>query len=181
MPDHDLPEPEDHRRPKRRRSGIQVMPLNLAPLIDINANLLFFLIIANSVQEDRLQAGKDIELPPSTSSQAEAGDLVSIVVGMNTISVNELVVMQLQNGVLDAAMLDPKKENRIIPLYTRLTERFQDLIQKGAQPGAAGDADKLPVVLIQADRRLPYATLAKVMRTCGEAGFSRFRFAAKSG
>lgn len=175
MSDGELP------RKKRRRPGIKVMPLNLAPLIDINANLLFFLIIANSVQEDRLQAGKDIELPPSSSSQAEAGDLVSIVVGLNNISVNELVVMPMENGNIDTKFLDPKKENRIVPLYTRLTERFQDLVKKGAQPGAQGDDSGLPVVLIQADRRLPYSSLAKVMRTCGEAGFTKFRFAAKSG
>lgn len=171
----------EHKRKKRRRKGIQVMSLNLAPLIDINANLLFFMIIANSVQEDRLQAGKDVELPPSTSSAAEAGDMVSIVVGMNNISVNELVVMPMKNGDFDPASLDSKKENRIVPLYTRLTERFQDLVKKGAQPGAAGDDSRLPVVLIQADKRLPYSTLSKVMRTCGEAGFTKFRFAAKSG
>jgi biopolymer transport protein ExbD len=170
------------RKKKRRREGIKVMPLNLAPLIDINANLLFFLIIANSVQEDRLQAGKDIELPPSTSTAAEAGDLVSIVVGMNAISVNELVVMPMTNGTFEEKYLDPKKENRIVPLYTRLTERFQDLVKKGAQPGAKGEDDSgLPVVLIQADKRLPYSTLSKVMRTCGEAGFTKFRFAAKAG
>jgi biopolymer transport protein ExbD len=169
----------EHRKKKRRRKGIAVMALNLAPLIDINANLLFFMIIANSVQEDRLQAGKDIELPPSSSSMAEAGDMVSIVVGMNSISVNELVVMSMKNGEFDAATLDPKKDDRIVPLYTRLTERFQDLVKKGAQPG--GDDSKLPVVLIQADKRLPYSTLSKVMRTCGEAGFTKFRFAAKAG
>lgn len=172
---------EEPPKKRRRRPGIKVMTLNLAPLIDINANLLFFLIIANSVQEDRLQAGKDIELPPSSSSAAEAGDLVSIVVGMNSISVNELVVMNVSNGVIDVALLDPKKDDRIMPLYTRLVERFQDLVAKGAQPGAQGDDSKLPVVLIQADRRLPYSTLAKVMRTCGEAGFTKFRFAAKAG
>ena len=60
-----------------------------------------------------------------------------------------------------------------------LSSRFTELIKKGAQPGA--DKDNLPVVLVQADRRLPYATLKKVMRTCGEAGFTRFRFAAKQG
>ena len=172
----------DHYVPKKRRKReIKVMPLNLAPLIDINANLLFFMIIANSVQEDRLQAGKDVELPPSSSSMAEAGDLVSIVVSMNAISVNELKVMDLEKGMINATLLDPKKDDRIIPLFTRLTERFQDLIKKGAQPGASDDDDsKLPVVLIQADRRLPYTTVAKVMRTCGEAGFTKFRFAAKA-
>jgi biopolymer transport protein ExbD len=168
---------------KRRRRSIPVMPLNLAPLIDINANLLFFLIIANSVQEDRLQAGKEIELPPSSSSAAEAGDLVSLVVSMSSVSVNELKVdLTMQNGVVDAKFLDPKRDDRIMPLYARLTERFQDLVKKGAQPGAKDDDDSnLPVVLIQADKRLPYSTLAKVMRTCGEAGFTKFRFAAKSG
>jgi len=170
-----------HKKKKRKKS-IHVMGLNLAPLIDINANLLFFLIVANSVQEDRLIAGKGVELPLSNSSQAEAGDLVSVVVGLNDISVNEakLTPSPISNGQLNAAFLDSKKDNRIIPLYTRLTERFQDLIKKGAQPGAKNDDDsKLPVVLIQADKKLPYSTLSKVMRTCGEAGFSKFRFAAK--
>ena len=77
---------EEFYRPKKKRKKIiHVMPLNLAPLIDINANLLFFLIVANSVQEDRLQAGKEVELPKSSSSTAEAGDLVSVVVSMNCI------------------------------------------------------------------------------------------------
>ena len=168
---------------KRKRSrAIKIMPLNLAPLIDITANLLFFMIIANSVQEDRLTAGKDVDLPSSSAQTAEAGDLVSIVVSMGAISVNEKEVVKLVAGVFDEKLLDKKRENRIVPLYTHLTEKFQDLIRKGAQPGAVDDDDsKVPVVLIQADKRLPYHTLAKVMRTCGEAGFTKFRFAAKAG
>lgn len=167
---------------KKRDRSTKIPPLNLAPLIDINANLLFFMIIANSVQEDRLTAGKDVELPSSNASTAEAGDLVSIVVSMNSISVNEKEIVKMTAGLFDDKILDKKRENRIVPLYTHLTERFQDLIRKGAQPGAVDDDDsKVPVVLIQADRRLPYHTLAKVMRTCGEAGFTKFRFAAKAG
>ena len=165
---------------KRKSRGVRVMPLNLAPLIDINANLLFFLIVANSVQEDRLQAGKDVDLPASSSSTAEAGDMVSVVVSLSAISVNELEVVKLNNGALDVAVLDAKKE-KIVPLYTNITSRFQDLVKKGAQPGAVDDDHKLPVVLIQADKRLPFSTLEKVMRSCGEAGFTKFRFAAKSG
>jgi biopolymer transport protein ExbD len=177
-----MSETEYHPR-KKRKKRIQVMGLNLAPLIDINANLLFFLIVANSVQEARLQAGKQVELPKSDVKTVETGDLVSVVVSMNNISVNELNITPppIKNGILDDHYLDNKKDNRIVPLYTRLTERFQDLVKKGAQPGAKGDDSKLPVVLIQADRRLPYASLAKVMRTCGEAGFTKFRFAAKGG
>lgn len=166
---------------KRRFRGARVMPLNLAPLIDINANLLFFMIIANSVQEDRLTAGKGVELPASNASTAEAGDLISIVVSMNAISVNEKEIVKMSAGVFDDNLMDTKRENRIVPLYTDLTQRFQDLVRKGAQPGAADDDSKLPVVLIQADKRLPYHSLAKVMRTCGEAGFTKFRFAAKAG
>jgi biopolymer transport protein ExbD len=168
-------------RKKRKRKPIKVMALNLAPLIDINANLLFFMIIANSVQEDRLQAGKNIELAESVTSTAEAGDLVSLVVGLNEISVNELVVkIEVKNGLIADAELDPKDKDKIIKLHTTLTERFQDLIRKGAQPGAADDDDsKLPVVLIQADRKLPYVTVQRIMQTCGMAGFTKFRFAAK--
>jgi len=32
---------------------------------------------------------------------------------------------------------------------------------------------------VQADKDIPYTTLSIIMRTCGEAGFTKFRFAAK--
>ena len=173
---------EEYQPKKKKRSRrLKLRPLDLAPLIDINANLLFFLIIANSVQEDRLTAGRDIELPKSSAQAAEAGDLISVVVGMKTVTVNEKEVVVLNTGALDPKVLDDKRDSRIVPLYTHLQDRFKDLVAAGAQPGAADDESKIPVVLIQADKRLPYATLAKVMRTCGEAGFTRFRFAAAGG
>jgi biopolymer transport protein ExbD len=62
-----------------------------------------------------------------------------------------------------------------------MQDRFKDLVAKGAQPGAVDDESKIPVVFLQVDKRVPYATLAKVMRTCGESGFTRFRLAAQSG
>lgn len=166
---------------KKRSRRTKLRPLDLAPLIDINANLLFFLIIANSVQEDRLTAGRDIELPKSSAQAAEAGDLISVVVGLKSITVNEKEIVVLNEGALDPKLLDDKRDSRIVGLYTHLQDRFKDLVAAGAQPGAADDESKIPVVLIQADKRLPYATLAKVMRTCGEAGFTRFRFAAAGG
>jgi biopolymer transport protein ExbD len=174
MSDDELP------RKKKRRRGVRLLPLNLAPLIDINANLLFFLIVANAVQEDRLQAAQEIELPRSTAQAAEAGDLISIVVSQKRITVNEREVLTLQEGRLDPKVLDSKRDSRIVPLYTFMQDRFKDLVAKGVQPGVAGDDSKTPVVLLQVDKGVPYATLSKVMRTCGESGFTRFRMAAKS-
>jgi biopolymer transport protein ExbD len=165
---------------KRRRRRVKLIPLNLAPLIDINANLLFFLIIANSVQEDRLQAAQEIELPRSTAQAAEAGDLISIVVSLKRITVNEREILTLEGGALDAKALDAKRESRIVPLYTYMQDRFKDLVAKGLQPGPASDDNKVPVIFLQVDKGVPYATLSKVMRTCGDSGFTRFRMAAKS-
>lgn len=164
---------------KRKRSGVR-QGLNITPLIDINANLLFFLMINASVQEDRLEAGKAVELPESNAKTAEAGDLISIVVGLEHISINEIEVMKMDGGAFFEKDLDTSKKNRVKPLYDELTSRFQDLVKAGAQPGkkgADGD-DGLPVILVQADKRLPYTTVSKVMRTCGQAGFTKFRFAA---
>ncbi len=167
---------------RKRKRKITGPALNLAALIDIQTSLLFFLIISASVQEDRLKAGTGIELPSSSSLKAEAGDLVSVVVSLTNITVNEKEVCKLNDGKLETASLDEKNDSRIIPLYSTLTVKFQDLVAKGAQPGAGGDDDsKLPVVLIQADKRLPYETLKRVMRTCGSAGFAKFRFATKGG
>ncbi len=163
----------------RRRSKL-ASRLNITPLIDINANLLFFMMISASVQEDRLEAGEHVELPESSSMKAEAGDLISLVVGLEVVSVNEIEVMRLDNGQLKPTDILEKKD-RVKPLYQDLTNRFQELVEAGAQPGADEDEDELPVILVQADRRLPYKTLKMVMRTCGQAGFTKFRFAAKQG
>jgi len=162
---------------RRKRGGSSA--LNLAPLIDIKANLLFFMMINAAVQEDRLEAGQRVELPESNSTKAEAGDLISIVVGQAHISVNEIEIMKLdgKGGFFPDDIL--VEQERVKPLYKNLTERFQSLIAKGAQPGAS--EDKLPVILVQADRALPYTTVKTVMRTCGQAGFTKFRFAAKQG
>jgi biopolymer transport protein ExbD len=100
-------------------------------------------------------------------------------VSLKHISVNEIQVMDLaEGGALKEEDVIVKKD-RIEPLYKDLSARFRDLLAKGAQPGA--DKDSLPVILVQADKLLPYQTLKLVMRTCGQAGFSRFRFAAKQG
>lgn len=165
---------------KRRKRSNARQGLNITPLIDINANLLFFMMINASVQEDRLEAGKAVELPESTARTAEAGDLISIVVGLEHISVNEVEIMKMNRGDFFEKDLDASQKNRVKPLYDDLTARFQDLVKAGAQPGkkgADGD-DGLPVILVQADKRLPYNVVAKVMRTCGQAGFTKFRFAA---
>lgn len=163
---------------KRKRSNVG-RGLNITPLIDINANLLFFLMINASIQEDRLDAGKEVELPESNAKTAEAGDLISLVIAIDHVSVNEIEVMKLDQGVFFDKDLDPAKKNRITPLYDQLTARFQDLVAAGAQPGKkGGEDDGLPVVLVQADRRLPYHTVSKLMRTAGQAGFTKFRFAA---
>jgi biopolymer transport protein ExbD len=150
--------------------------LNITPLIDINANLLFFLMINASIQEDRLEAGKNVELPESNAKTAESGDLISLVIALDHVSVNELEVMKLNaDGTLISKDYDDKKR-RVKPLYQEFTTRFQDLVDQGAQPGTKDD--DLPVILVQADRRLPYRTVSKLMRTAGQAGFTKFRFAA---
>lgn len=163
---------------RMKRGGAKRLSLNLTPLIDINANLLFFMMINASVQEDRLEAGKEVELPESTAKTAEAGDLISLIIALDHVSVNEIEIMKLDGsgGFLEKD-LDKKHKNRVAPLYKELTTKFQDLVKQGAQPGA--DEDKLPVILVQADRRLPYKTVSRVMRTCGQAGFTKFRFAAQ--
>jgi biopolymer transport protein ExbD len=164
---------------RRHRGSGRIAPLNITPLIDINANLLFFLMINASIQEDRLEAGKNVELPESNSKTAEAGDLVSLVIALDHVSVNEIEVMKLNDdGTLIDKDVDDKKR-RVKPLYDDLTTRFQELVAAGAQPGKKGGTDELPVVLVQADRRLPYKTVSRLMRTCGQAGFTKFRFAAQ--
>jgi len=163
----------------RTRNADPGTRMNITPLIDINANLLFFMMVSASVQEDRLEAGENVELPVSSSRKAQGGDLVSVVIAKDAVTVNEVEVVKLKDAQVKRRDLD-RKRTKVRPLYKELKNKFQHLLdEKGHQPGADGKEGKPLVVMVQADKDIPYTTLSIIMRTCGEAGFTKFRFAAK--
>lgn len=159
---------------KKRHKKHHVEELNIIPLIDITANLLFFLMVGMDMKQQEDNPAK-IELPPSTSKSTEESPMVRMVLGKEELLVEGVRQAVVKDGKFPAAELG--KGGQISRLGTELEKRRKTFEASGLD--LTVEKNK-PVVLLMADRALPYETLEAVMRTAGGAGFPRFRFAVLS-
>lgn len=140
--------------------------LNLIALMDILSNIIFFLMASFGAQTLELNSANKVKLPKSTSELALKMSL-SVAVSMDELFVEDEPVAALENGELTE--LD---ENRLIPaLEKRLRRVRADRLAKNEQP-----KDEDEIILFIADKRLEFATIDRVMKTCARAGFTKFRF-----
>lgn len=157
---------------KRRPKAHHAEELNVVPLIDIMANLLFFLMVGMDMKEKQ-EAGENVELPTSTSkAQDELGRIIQL-----QINKDELLYEGVKQATLRAGKFDPAELNKdgfLTKLKAELEKRRKTFETDGSDP--TQDKNK-PVVFLVADRKLEYDTVEKVMRSSGSAGFPRFRFA----
>ena len=158
------------RRPKRHH----VEELNIVPLIDIMANLLFFLMVGMDMKEKAESADK-IELPRSTSRHQEELTMVKLTVSREELQLEGVRQASLASGKIDRA--DVGKDGLITRLKTDLEKKRRTIEASGLD--LTVERNK-PVVFLLADRTLEYETVELVMRTAGSAGFPRFRFGVHS-
>jgi biopolymer transport protein ExbD len=155
---------------KRREKPHHVEELNVVPLIDIMANLLFFLMVGMDMKE-KSESGDKIELPPSISKQQEEGNVVKMSVSKDELQLEGVKQAVLKAGVLDKA--DLGKDGTITRLKQELEKRRKTIETSGLD--LTLEKNK-PVIFLLADRNLDYEVVESVMRTSGSAGFPRFRF-----
>ena len=141
--------------------------LNLTALMDILSNIIFFLMASFGAQTLELTSASKVQLPSSTSELSLKMSL-SVAVGMD-----ELFVEDEPVGKLDHGKLIGLDKHRFHPPLERALRRV--LAQRLAKNEQPKDTDE--VVLLIADRRLEFETLDRVMKTCAQAGFTKFRFA----
>lgn len=141
--------------------------INLTALMDILSNIIFFLMASFGAQTLELTSASKVQLPSSTS-ELTLKMSISVAVGMEELFVEDEPVGHLVQGSLqglDASRFHPRLEETLKRVRA---ERLAKNEQKK-------DADE--VILFIADRRLEFATLDRVMKTCARAGFTKFRFA----
>ncbi len=152
-------------KPKKSSSGgnVPVPKLQLTSLVDIMTFLLVFLIMSYSAEGDIITMSKELLLPESS---AEKKPKLAVMI---IISKNELLV---ENKIVSSLMdIDQSSELIISGLQQYLIQR-RNLTEEIARHSTT--AEFKGEVLIQADRKIPYRILQKVMYTCGQNGYNDF-------
>ncbi len=150
---------------RHRFRPIPPFKLQLTSLMDMFTIILVFLLMSFSSEDYDFVLQEGLRLPQS-SSQATFRPAVNVIIAKDFIRVEENVVARLQNGEVSDAQIEA---GRIEPVM-RAVKRARELRQTRRQ-------NQEEIVVIQADRQLPYRTIYLVMRSCSLAGYTRYRLA----
>jgi biopolymer transport protein ExbD len=176
---------------KGRRNANKTFELQLTSMMDVLVIIVVFLLKSYNISTHNFSNASGLQLPLS-GSQDNPTDSLQVIVTPESITVD-------QNRILDfqqlAGQMSSKEANysfrssdldeggrRIIPLYDALIkakEKTELLLAKSQSRTA--DGKPLPfegILAIQADKRVKYDTIKKIMYTAGSAGYKVFRFLA---
>lgn len=179
------------RKARKRKHSESELPLT--SMMDILVIILVFLLKSYSTSTHSLTTVPGIQIPISNSQEIPGESLQVIITPEGLTFENERIV----DFVLTAAAAgssessytfkktDLDEENlRIIPLYDALIKAKDkaDLLRAKSK---ARDENGQPLpfegtLAIQADKRVRYETIRKIMYTAAAAGYKTFRFLAMS-
>ena len=142
--------------------------LNVVPMVDMMTMLVIFLLQQFSATGEVLYMQKDIRLPDARHGQ--------LIEQAPTVAISAEQVVVTGQKVADVADLDRDAGYLNIPaLEERLREdrKRWDFIHQ-SDPGRKWDG----IVNIQADQKVPFRIVKRVMYSCGVAGYFNLNFAA---
>ena len=177
------------RRIRRRIQG--EMELQLTSLMDVLVIILVFLLKSYAATTNSFNPAPGLQLPTSASTDLLLDSLAVIVTPEGMTFENERILDFNMNanqaGTADATYefrstdLD-ENGRRIVPLYNALVRAREKAELITAKSGVLGpDGKPAPfsgVLAVQADKRIQYDTIRKVMYTSAAAGYRTFRFLA---
>src|SRR5512145_417754 len=143
--------------------------LNVVPMVDMMTMLVIFLLNQFSSTGEVLYMQKDIKLP-----DAKHGQMIEIA-PVVAVSANQIVVTGQK--VADVADLDRDSGYLNIPA---LEERLRDEKKRWEFIHQSDGAKWDGIVNIQADTKVPFRIVKRVMYSCGVAGYFNLNFAALS-
>ncbi len=142
--------------------------LNVVPMVDMMTMLVIFLLQQFSATGEVLYMQKDIRLPDARHGQ--------LIEQAPTVAISAEQVVVTGQKVADVADLERDAGYLNIPaLEERLREdrKRWDFIHQ-SDPGRKWDG----IVNIQADQKVPFRIVKRVMYSCGVAGYFNLNFAA---
>ena len=151
------------RMERRRKRTSAVAALNLTSLMDIFTIILIFLLV-NTNNALKPPENKEITLPSSTAETVPEEVLTIQLSGRN------LLVQGIPIAEVEQIMA---AEEKVIP---ELKEELDFRASRSA-PTLNEDGEPEREIMLQADRKVPYALISRVMRTCMETEYTKISFA----
>lgn len=158
---------------RAKRRTLPTVELSLAAMVDMMINILIFLLHLYGHGSIEAAPSDDLQLAKSSARDVVRAS-VAVVVARDAIrvggqSVVELVddqgVPRLPEGAVNGA-------GYVSELAEELTRRRE---KAEAQPLPEGQ-EYVPELMVETDRRVPWAVLAPVLRSGAQAGIDQYRF-----
>jgi biopolymer transport protein ExbD len=183
-----------HKSIRSRRSRKKIskgFDLQLTSMMDILVIIVVFLLKSYAASTSSFTTVPGLKLPMSNSQDMPSDSLVVIVTPEGVTLENDKILEFVQTGAeagsseagyrFKNADLD-EEGRRVVPLYDALIKaRDKSELLRAKSKARDENGNPLPfegVLAIQADKRITYDTLRKVMYTSATAGYKIFRFLA---
>jgi biopolymer transport protein ExbD len=154
---------------KRRFKLAGQFKLQLTSLMDMFTIILVFLLVSMSSEDADFVRDESVNLPLSKAG-GRFEPAVNVVVSNQYVKVQENVVARLADGEVTDEQVKAGRLEAVVRAVRRAREQ-----REGQQQEAESEGGDEEIILIQADRSLPYRTVYLVMRSCSIAGFNRYR------
>ncbi len=144
-------------------------------MLDIMIILLFFLIKNYSATATVVSVPRDIELPKSESETNNTTG-IHLLVSPKAIWVDDKQVFnyETQQQMLQA------EDRRILPLYDELVKKKETMEQIEKSAAGSGKAAHFEGnVNLVVDKSIRYFYLKRILHTCAEAGFIKYKMVVK--
>ncbi len=158
---------------KRRHRETGDMSLNVTSLMDVLTVLLFFLIKSFSVTSTSLLVPEGLALP-HLDQAAGAEEALVVSLSKTDLRVGERRLAKLNSGSYSPSDV-AGDGSTILPLKHALDKE----IKKRNALFEGTDSSRIPPakILLQVDKRLPFATVKLLLHTASQAGYSDYQFA----
>ena len=141
--------------------------LQITAMMDMFTIVLIFLLFSFSDKPETMNMDKELDLPQSTAKM-DYNETIKMVLSRENLKLNDTVVAQLENGRITGLKpdrLDDSDLYRKLSFYREQRDRMMD------------DDKKENHILFFCDKRIPFKTINRIMKTAGMAGFPDFQFA----
>jgi hypothetical protein len=154
---------------KDREAAGEIKELNITAMMDMMTIILVFLLKSFSSSTVSMTSSEDVR-PPISTTRATPKDTVAVTVTMKSILVGDKRVVELQNGVIPANVLQGRL---VVPLGAALKKEVDKLKYIEARNASAPFTHELSVI---AHRSIPYDLLLTVLYTAGQNELENYRF-----
>lgn len=165
---------------KKQRREAGEAGLTITSLMDAMTIILCFLLKSYSVTDVTVTASDELQIPASSALQ-EIKTSVQLVVSRKGILVDGEPAVAVEEVLDDDGQPtyqvaeSEKKGQLITELYDILLDKAEEQKEIAAQTGLE-EAEFKGQILLQCDRKLPFALIREVMYTAGQAQFGEFKF-----